>query len=295
MGRTQPVLRHSTAEHTMAGQPRRPSYACGLGPAGCLCGAGMAHATVGATLFLDYDNACWWAKWLSGATLTATLDPWVLGETICVAYATTESQVRSFNLRLVDVRVYVRIPDHREPVERDTRRKQVKRWREMYGAQVQVVQRPTDPPRRDGDTRVVVKELHTQLSVDLLTWAREVSQGESDSRIALLFSADRDCQPVVRQVATRFWEEAFPQIVLTGWLSTDESSSECATVLDIDDLPDRPLFLPWQAYQDAEDEARRRRNSLRRRRRRHAQNPTNEASSRRRRRRVATNSHGEGR
>lgn len=262
-----------------------------------LRGAAMAHATVGATLFLDYDNACWWAKWLSGAMLSATFDPWILGETICAARTTTESQAHSFDLRLVDVRVYVRIPDRREPVERDALRKQVKRWGEMYGAQVQVVQRPTDPPRRDCDTKVVVKEIHTQLSVDLLTWAREVSHGESDSRIALLFSADRDCQPAVRQVATQFRQEAFPRIVLAGWLGADESSSECATVLDVDDLPDRPSLLPWRAYQNAENKARQRRNSRRRRRRRHAQNPSSEASShpRRRRHRVATDNHEGGR
>ena len=247
MGRTR--LLSGTQQLSSPKGRSRQSVAC-AGPAGvtALPWRPMAKPTVGATLFVDYENASWYASQLPADCAGGHFDPVVLGEAIC-GRLRVGSAVEFANLELGRVRVYRREPiRRREVTERRRWHNQAVQWNMSHGERVLVRNCPTGFSK----TGSVVKELHAHLTVDLLTWSREARAEPSDSQVAILFSADRECVPVVERITCQFGPLAFPRIVLASWTGMDKPIREFDRILKVDVARH---CLPWNAYREAANTA----------------------------------------
>lgn len=183
-------------------QPRRPAYTAGL--------AGLGRFWVGTEMpdrviaFIDYEDARSFVAHASGGD--GHFDPWALSEAICDELM-REAGSGGAPYELSQTCVYRGVPNR----QRSDRLAQA--WRSKYNEErVYVWENDYDDPQYR-----TAKELHTTLSVELLNWAHLVATGRSDLAVAVLFSTDRDCAPVIRAIVDGFDSASIPRIDLAAW------------------------------------------------------------------------------
>ena len=186
----------------------------------------MTHRTV---VYLDYHNARWNAGKLWG--YGGVFNPWELGQAIAQAH--DKRYTAEPPLEVVSVRVYVPRPRSKE------QRKNFDRlwygWHDKCQGRISRVM----CRRMDGQ----VKDLHTQLSTDLLG---AVQEGQFD--VAVLFSTDRDFRPVVQEVCERFTAQRSARLDLAGWAAP---SAGCFRLLDTRGMQAAKSALRYRLTEDA--------------------------------------------
>lgn len=112
-----------------------------------------------------------------------------------------------------------------------------------------------DPPINQYDEP---KEVHTQLTVDLLLWADSVASGRSASEVAVLFSTDRECRPAVRRASERLTAISSSRVGLASWAGQEHSQLDAQWFTNLMPVPIvHPVSLP--DYERRENKRRRRR------------------------------------
>lgn len=155
-------------------------------------------------VFVDYEDARSFAAHQSGGD--GHFDPWALGEAICDELARETGSTEPL-YELSQACVYRGVPN------RQRRDRLAQAWRSKYGDErVYVWENDYDDPQYR-----TAKELHTTLSVELLNWAHLVAAERSDLAVAVLFSTDRDCAPVIRAITDGFDSAPMPRIDLAAW------------------------------------------------------------------------------
>lgn len=187
-------------------------------------------------VYLDYSSALWSAQKLFGQKKCQSLDPCALALAVC-----DELMSRGAVANLAGVHVYTSRPHKTSPkTERQDHGDQRTRWLDRardLGVQVDI----HDPSRnRFGEA----KEVHTQLTVDLLKWAYLAANRSTSSDIAVLFSNDRQCRPAVLKVAERLASANTQQVNIAGWAGQEHS--EWIRALD---PPTKVRFVRWESYE----------------------------------------------
>lgn len=169
-------------------------------------------ADIRLTVFCDYENTRWYASRHPVPACNDAdhhFDPWMLGQRIQGRLRErTSTPANQTRIDLVQVRVYRAEPTHYH--ERKHYQWQRREWSKTYGDLViepLLKGQKGKPPwvgkapraARNGQH----KQVHTKLSVDLLNWALAATSTDRQAEIAVLVSADRECAPVVREVAWR--------------------------------------------------------------------------------------------
>lgn len=160
--------------------------------------------------FIDYEDARSFAAAQSGGD--GHFDPWRLGEAICDEMGReANSGVSAYEL--LQSCVFRGIPRERGSVEHRFYEELGQAWESRHGGErVYVWEHAYDEPRWR-----TVKELYTTLSTELFNWAQLAAAGASELAVAVLFSTDRDCAPVVRAITDRFGAGAAPRLDLAAW------------------------------------------------------------------------------
>ena len=187
-------------------------------------------------MFIDYSDALWSAQVLSLGENTQELEPCALAMAACDELAASGEEA----VRLVEVRVYVSKP--RESQRKYMRRRS--RWEDDgRGRGIRVtVQDPSANERGEA------KEVHTQLTVDLLKWADSVARNRSGSDIAVLFSNDRDCRPGVLKARERIVAEQRARVDIAVWAGQEDSDLDWEWIATLD-TEVRAHFVDWDNYE----------------------------------------------
>lgn len=193
------------------------------------------------TAFLDYSSALWSAQKLFGQKKCQALDPCALALAVC-----DELMSHGAVANLAGVHVYTSSPHKTSPkTERQDHRDQRTRWLDRardLGVQVDI----HDPSRnRFGEA----KEVHTQLTVDLLKWAYLAACNRAaSSDVAVLFSSDRQCRPAVLKVAERLASANTQQVNIAGWAGQERSKLDHEWIRALDP-PTKVRFVRWESYE----------------------------------------------
>ena len=194
------------------------------------------------TAFLDYSSTLWSAQKLFGQKECQELDPCALALAVC-----DELVPPGLTASLATVHVYTSKP-HKASAQcerrrhRDWRARALKRARHL-DLRVKIL----DPPQNyDGEA----KEVHTQLTVDLVKWAFSAARipNRSGSNIAVLFSNDRQCRPAVLKVAERLALANAGRIDIAGWTGQEHSKLDHAWIAALDP-PTKVHSTRWESYQ----------------------------------------------
>ena len=199
--------------------------------------------TQNAVVFIDYENVRHYARWPQGA-MDEGLNPWSLGRAICALH---NRRAQDVPLECGEVRVYLGVSN--ESVE-ETAQRHYKGLRTTWEKNRSV--KVHSPRRRAKDG--VVKEFYTQMSVDLLNWALDVSRGCREPEVAVLFSVDRDCAPALRSADDLLRSHPTARIDVVCWHEYDQWQRDqmrgwAANIVPNSDL-ERHL-LTWDDYREA--------------------------------------------
>ena len=194
--------------------------------------------TSSAVVFIDYENARHYApqeqSWRRG-----DLDPWQLARAVCGLGS---------DLDPVEVRVYLGVSN--EPLDEADRKRYAKlsrQWERNGPVSVQPLR------TRNPNAQVqIVKELYTQLSIDLLNWATDVSNGRDVPEVAVLFSADRDCAPIVKRLKACSQSQRTYRIDVAAWLERSSRKPVPGGLLSVSDAEPKKHLLTWPEYMGAE-------------------------------------------
>ena len=196
----------------------------------------MTQSTV---VFIDYENARHYARRQPGAA-DGHFEPWSLGQAICDLHNRHAPDVP---LECGEVRVYLGVSnEHLDEATWRDYEELSETWEKNQSVKVR------EPQSRVRGKARVVKEFYTQLSVDLFNWALDVSRGSRGPEVAVLFSADRDCAPVLRSVAALLQSHPKSRIDVAGWLERDQGWRSFGWVVDIHDLHLEQHLLTWDDY-----------------------------------------------
>lgn len=198
---------------------------------------------VAVTTFIDYDNVRWYASQLFG--IDRHLSPYALATTICEDlqrdHATTE-----LAFALAAVRVYVPRP-RKVGGRRKRHNALLKGWcRSGERGQVEILS-----PDVNGSDEP--KEIHSQMCVDLLRYAR--STYASVPEIAVVFSNDRDLRPAVSEIGERFQVPIAPRVDFAGWAGQEQEGRGWEWIAEIESTTVQSHFLTWEAYEANASEA----------------------------------------
>ena len=199
----------------------------------------MTQSTV---VFIDYENARHYARRQPGVA-DGHFEPWSLGQAICDLHNRHAPDVP---LECGEVRVYLGVSN--EHLDEATWR-DYERYAQTWGKSRPV--KVHTPQRQCRDKTWVVKEFYTQLSVDLLNWALDVSRNCREPEVAVLFSADRDCAPALRAVAAILRSHPTSRVDMAGWLEHGQGQASFGRVVDIPDLHLEQHLLTWGDYRGA--------------------------------------------
>lgn len=199
---------------------------------------GQAHVMNSAVVFIDYENARHYAP-QEQAWRRSDLDPWQLARAVCGPGS---------GLDPVEVRVYLGVSN--EPLGEADRKHYAKlsrRWKRNGPVSVQPLR------TRNPDAQVqIVKELYTQLSIDLFKWATEVSNSSGVPEVAVLFSADRDCAPIVKRLKACSQSQRTHRIDLAAWLERSPRKPVRGGLLPVSGAKLKKHLLTWPEYMEAE-------------------------------------------
>ena len=194
-------------------------------------------------VFIDYEDARHYAARQSGGSV-GDFDPWDLATAICEL--SNERGTVAAQLELAEVRVYLGASNQFLSPEDFARYKRLRTaWKRRPSVAVQMPRFRTKKDR-------IVKEHHTQMSIDLFNWALDVSSGGVGPEVAVLFSADRDCAPIVRRLATCFGSGASPRVDLAGWLEHDGKGQPLAYIVPLKPPEDRTVNAHLLRWADCE-------------------------------------------
>lgn len=199
-------------------------------------------------VFIDYRDALWSAQLLFGRDGSRNLDPRALAQAVCDELKAAEMST-SPSVRLAEVRVYLSEPRKSPGKARHARRCGL--WR-AHGQRLGVPITILDPPVNQFDEP---KEVHTQLTVDLLLWADSVTSGRSASEVAVLFSTDRECRPAVREASARLATISGSRVDLAGWAGQECSQLDVQWITDLSAAPSVHL-VSLQDYEKRENKRR---------------------------------------
>lgn len=200
------------------------------------------------TTFIDYDNVRWYASQLFG--IDRHLSPYALATTICedLQRSNGDHTTTELAFALAAVRVYV--PRPRKVGSRRKRHNALlKGWRRS-GEREQVEILSPDVNGYDEP-----KEIHSQMCVDLLRWARSTQVGVSVPEIAVVFSNDRDLRPAVSEIGERFQVPIAPRVDFAGWAGQEQDGRGWEWIATIESTTVQSHFLTWEAYEAYEANA----------------------------------------
>lgn len=197
-----------------------------------------------AVVFIDYEDARHYAARQSGGSV-GDFDPWKLATAICEL--NNEQRTVAVQLELSDVRVYLGM-SNQLLTKADLRRyKQLRTvWEQRHQSLL------VRMPRFTGGKDKRVKEHHTQLSIDLFNWATDVLNGGVGPGVAVLFSADRDCAPIVRRLAACFGSRHALRVDLAGWPERDEKGQSHTHIVPLSHPGDPAVNEHLMRWDDCE-------------------------------------------
>lgn len=210
-----------------------------------------------ATLFCDYENMRWHAQRLFRRVSSRShFDPYIFGQALCDQLRDSGTHVD-----LASVRVYRAGPPDQDycadppPLRQwENYAHQSAEWRQKHGER-----RLAEPLFREGAYVAKVdkrdgqhKQVHTQISVDLVNWARNATEHPDGSHLAILSSADRDCAPAVRQVWQLIgsdMDNAHVEVAFAGWEKPNAPRIEWEWLNGFTTPEPSLHLLRWSAYE----------------------------------------------
>lgn len=201
--------------------------------------------TQNAIVFIDYENVRHYARWPQGA-MGEDLNLWSLGRAICALHNRRAPDVP---LECGEVRVYLGVSGESvdETTQRHYRGLHTTWKKKNRSVKVHMPRRRA----RDG----VVKEFYTQMSVDLLNWALDVSRGCREPEVGVLFSVDRDCVPALGSADDLLRSRPTARIDVACWHEYDQWQHDqekgWAANIVPDDLDLERHLLTWDDYCEA--------------------------------------------